>query len=449
MNATTAIEQTALTTPEATQAGALALLTLSPEKFVAEVYAPFTAKLESAIDGVKSVDYDIKTTAGMAVANKARATFRDLRLAADAARKDRKAPIIKIGKLLESGYDQVEARIAPLEDLFDADIKAEEQHKEDVKTAKIAAERMRTESIEAKIAILVAMPAVHAMSDAATLADAIAEYDGWSADPEIYEEFADKAAEAVVVSLVTMRDMLTARQQSEAAALAVEQARIAEAERLAAEKVELARQRAENERIANEQAAERRRLAKLAEAQEAAAAKLREQAEANLKAERDAQIAAAAESKRQMDAQLAALAEQSRKLAEQKAAADARDADALAAIQVAQVRERCHGEALGMNAQFDADRIAELAELVVAPADDDLVRCQGLADQLLADAGAPQTLDSLINMVNAGEMDITDLPLQDSEIIDVVCDEFNLSRADAIDRLQQIDFAAAHAMVQA
>ncbi len=429
MNANTKTEQSALVEQlDASKVNALALITLSPEKFTAEVYQPFKDQLSSAIDSVRTVEYDITTTAGMAVAVKWRATFRDLRVAADKEKKARKAPITKIGKLLESGFDEVEERATPLEDLFDADIKAEEQRKEDLKAAKIAAERARMDAIDSKISVLAMMPVLHAQSSAEELADIITQFDGWAPDPLVYEEESERAASTVAASLVTLRDLLTARQQSEAAEAKRIADAAAEAERIAAEKVEMARQRAENERIANEQAAERQRLAAIADAQEKAAAKLREEAAANLKAEQEAQAKVAAGVKAQLEAQQAAIAEQSRKLAAQQAAADARDAAALAAAQDAKRREDDHGPALLMNAEFDAACVA--AERV------ERERLQAMTEQAVEDSHIPTSdLEAL--------MDSADEGVSDNEIIVLVMEVFVMDRGAAIDRLQAIDFVTA------
>lgn len=276
---------------DTSQVGALALISLSPEKYAKEVYQPFNDQLATAIDSVRAVNYDIKTTAGMAVAIKCRALFRDMRVAAEKERKARKEPIIKIGKLLESGYSEVEERITPLEELFDGDIKAEEQRKEDEKQAKIEAEKARMAKIASAIEGIRERE-TDVIRLTKTAAEAHAEIDNLTAleiTKEVFEERFDEACALKLTVLDAMLVIHDQRHDAEAAAIAAEQARIAEAARIEADRLELARQRAENERIANEQAAERKRLTDLAAAQEAAAAELRRKAEANLQAERDAQ----------------------------------------------------------------------------------------------------------------------------------------------------------------
>lgn len=338
MNTTTNTELAEVASTGQTALDAMAVVTLSPEKYAAEVYQPFKARLVEAIDSVKAIDYDIKTTAGMAVAIKARATFRDLRIDADKERKTRKEPITKIGKLLEAGFDRVEERIAPLEELFDADIKAEEVRKEAEKAAKIAAERARVESIQADIDRLRAIPGNLIGKSAADLAFARKDMLAMVVDEARFAEFTETAKTVVADIIARIELMLTSETEREAAALAAEQARLAEIARIEAERAELAQLRAA--------AAETARLAKI---------------------ETD-RIAAeqAVEHKR--------LAEQQAEIEAQRAAFAREQEEARARIEAAAQLERDHAEALPMNVQFDVDREAER------------VRLQGLADQAAADA---------------------------------------------------------------
>jgi hypothetical protein len=393
--------QTELAAIAATQSAvdAMAVVTLSPEKYAAEVYEPFKTKLVSAIDSVRAVDYDITTTAGMATAVKCRALFRDMRIAADKERKARKEPITKIGKLLESGFDLVEERITPLELMFDADIDAENARKEVEKAAKIAAERARTEAIDAMILKIACQPATLAGKASVEIQ---AWLDAENPDKDFdFMEFSDKAADAIAESLIVINEMLGKVRESEAAALAAEESRVAELARLEAQRVENARVAAENERIANEQAKERQRLAALAAAQALAAKELADKAAANLKAERDAQELAM-----RLDREKAA-AEQAKANAEIKAAQEALAASQAAhaaalAKQAAAVQyESDHAEALAMNAEFDA-ALARIPEVTPEPFAD-LARCTAMATQHLADAlhsDHADALDELAELTN-------------------------------------------------
>jgi hypothetical protein len=431
--------------PDKSEVGALALITYDPEKYAAEVYQPFADRLTTAIDSVKTINYDIKTTAGMAVAVKARATFRDLRVKAEKVREARKAPIIKIGKLLQSGYAGLEARITPLEELFDEDIQTETKRKAEVKAEADRVEAVRVAAIRAKIAEIVGIPAKHAASTSAELTSVLQVLATREVERDEFAELTNEArtaVEYVAVELMALRDSVKARELAEEQRLAAIEA---ESKRIEAERAELAELRAaaaetarlaaiENERIANEQAIEAKRLADLAAAQEAAAAALRVKADANLRAEREAQETAM-RLERERNA-----AEQAKAAANLKAAQDALAAQ-VAAHEAAVKLEADHAEALEMNATIDADRHA---------------RAQAMVDQAIADAAAmPATLNELMAatlplpesvsehdaMVDAG----FDEGPSDNEIIDAVMATFGWSYDEATKRLTTIDCAAAWA----
>jgi len=112
-----------------------ALKTIDPVEFVAAVFDPFAERLALAIKETANVEFDITTTAGMELAKKCRATFRDIRIEADKERKFRKEPLLLIGKMLEAKNTDIENEAKPHEDKFDAVIKAEEARKEEVKAA--------------------------------------------------------------------------------------------------------------------------------------------------------------------------------------------------------------------------------------------------------------------------------------------------------------------------
>jgi colicin import membrane protein len=275
VNTTNKTEMTEVAVAAQSAIDAMAVVTLSPEKYAAEVYQPFNDQLTTAIDSLRNVEYDIQTTAGMAIAVKCRALPRDIRVAADKERKARKAPLNQIGKLLESGFDQIEARTTPLEELFDADIKAEEARKEADRAAKIAAERARRDHIEDMVAAIreCATDAVNLCKtafDVQKMHDHLAPREITAAE---FQEYFDEAVKAKTDALGIIARTLVTRTEQEA-----------EAARLKAEREELARLRAEQ--------VERERIAK-AESDRAAAA-----AQAELQAAQDKFNAEQAEARR-------------------------------------------------------------------------------------------------------------------------------------------------------
>jgi hypothetical protein len=328
MNATTQQETTALTLP---QRAAVALGAAEHEVKLREL-------VRSSVDIVAVID-----PAGREQAHRIGMTLKNARVSIEKSSKTAREDAVAFGKAVIAEEKRLieivtgeETRVFGLRDTYDEKVEAERQ-------AAIAAEMARTEAIGKLIDNLRMLPAYHAQSNAAALAEAITEYDGWAPNAEDYAEFVDKAAETIAVSLASLRDMLTARQQQEQAAADAEAARLAEIARLAAERAELEALRAaaaetarlakiESDRIAAEQASEAKRLAELAAAQ-AERARIEQ-------AERDR---VAAESQSKLDEQAAALAaERAAFEAEQRAAQQAKEAAAKL--------EADHAEALEINA---------------------------------------------------------------------------------------------------
>lgn len=257
------------------------LITIEPTKYVELVFEPFAKQYADAVDAVRTVAYDIKTTAGMAVAIKHRAVFRDIRVASEKARKLRKAPILEIGKLLDSRQDEIESTLLPLETMFDEEIKAEEQRKDAEKIAKAVSESARISLVRKMIDEIKAIPAESVGRSSADLAATIELLEMHEITPAEFFEFSGEAEVAKHASLARLREMQTAQ-------VAVE----AEAARIAAEREQLARERAEAE--------ERERVAAQARAeQEAKDRAQRERVEAEQRAAQEK----AAEAMRQQQAE--------------------------------------------------------------------------------------------------------------------------------------------------
>jgi colicin import membrane protein len=264
--------------PKKDEIANLAMITIAPEKYVAALYEPFRAKLTTAKAAADKMVFeatgaegevviDITTTAGIELAKKQRAFFRDeIRLAADKEREARKAPILKIGNLLQSGYKEIESEAAPYESKFDKAIKAEEARKEAERKAKAEAERQRIAGIRAEIDVI-----KRYMVDAAgkpsgtikTMRDSLTEI---SLTPDRFAEFLDEARTAYAVAIELM-DVQYAK------ALAIED----DVRRIAEERAEL-------QRLKEAQEAEAKAAKEKAD-QEAAAARAKQEAE--LQAERD------------------------------------------------------------------------------------------------------------------------------------------------------------------
>jgi hypothetical protein len=250
--------------PEASQ-----LITIAPEKYVAEVFSPFKKALTKAIKDSKGVTYEIATTAGMNTAKELRSTFKALRIDAEKARKDRKAPIIEIGKLLDSRYKLLADEITPHEALHDTAIKQEEERKESEKQRKIAEERARVEAIENRIALIRNIPMQQMDADSVTIMAAIEKWSNTVLISDDYAEYIDDSLNALNASLVELDKMRIRALEREAAA-----------DRTRLEQIELARLREENAKRERDASIERKQ-------EEARQAKQREEHAAQMKAMQD------------------------------------------------------------------------------------------------------------------------------------------------------------------
>jgi hypothetical protein len=291
-------ESTELTVAEQPQQ----LITIEPTKYVELVFEPFAKRLADAKTLAEAAEFDVTTTAGMAVAVKHRAAFRDIRVASEKARKERKAPILEIGKLLDSRQKEIEAEIEPFESRFDAAIKAEEKRKDDEKIAKAVAESARITAIRKRIAETQTIPSMLVGKSSETIAAAIESLETVEITLEDWAEFCGEAEMAKIAAAQKLGEMLSAQiaHEAEQARLAAEReaierqrAELAEQERLAAvaRAEREAKDRAERERVEAEQrAAREHEEARLRAEREAAAAKLqadREAAEAELRKQRE------------------------------------------------------------------------------------------------------------------------------------------------------------------
>lgn len=277
------------------------LITIEPTSYVAAVYEPFQKRLADAITAAKDVTYDIATKAGMEAAKANRALFRDIRIEGEKARAARKAPILEIGKLLDSKYKEIAALVEPHETRFDTDIKAEEKRLDDEKAAKIKAEAERQSALQSKIDAIKNAPlsAINMSSE-----DALGVMGALELIKPTSDEFGERFVEAEIAlnaSVAQLKTMIEGKraqevlaEQAEAKAKAVaeaekieneriEAARREEQESMNAERAELDRQRAEIDRK-NQELEERQRI----QAEEEAKARLKIEEEVRTGAEQEA-----------------------------------------------------------------------------------------------------------------------------------------------------------------
>ena len=233
-------------------------------------YSKVDAGLAELRQTYGAVIYDVKTTAGMDAARKARLAVREPRYRVEEIRKSAKAPLLALGKQIDGEAKRITAALLEIETPIDEQIRAEEARRETERKAKEEAERARVQGILSRIAKLQSLPEVYTSALApARIAEVIAQIEGGlSAD---YGEYADQAEALRQAALVALRrahvDAME-REDRERAAEAERQAKAAQAAKEAAEReaaakaareAEEARLRAEREKFEAEQAEARRR----------------------------------------------------------------------------------------------------------------------------------------------------------------------------------------------
>lgn len=365
----------------------------APAKTAIAEYSPTAAALAELRGRLSNVAYDVSTIKGLDVAKKDRAEVRGLRVALEAKRVELKAPALERSRLIDAEAKALTAELVALEKPIDDQIKAEERRKEVEKAAREQAEREAAAAVQAKLdEIREAIPAMVGKNTAAIQCqmNLVSTFNPTLAD---FGERAGEAAQVKAQVLAKLGDMRDAAKAHEA-----------EQERLAAEREELARMRAEQEardkaereRVAAEQAAESKRLAE--------ARALLAKAEADAKAERDRADAVAKAARDEEDrVARAARAKEDERLARERAELEAAQREARAAEEVkaaaarkaeqdrldktakkareaaAAEQDRLDKEAADRRAAEEAAHAAD--QLVRAAAQDLLTALQGLVNE--------------------------------------------------------------------
>jgi hypothetical protein len=398
--------------------------------YAVAVFEPFKKQITKAKrEAAKVEEYDITTGAGMGRAKELRAMFRDIRTAVENVRKERKAPIIDAGKLLDARAAEIKAEVEPFEDKYDAEIKAEEARKEAEKQAKIAAERARVEAIENRIAQIRGAASRLASADSSAIK---AELNTWTLlrlDPADYQEYLEDALTAVNTTIDQLTNLL-----------ATAEAREAEARRVAEERAELARLK--------EEQAERERMA---------AEEKRKAAEAAAESARQLAFVQAQQAKQQQVMQ-AVMGIQNR------ANFDGSASELLGAIKAAEnleTGEDLYGDMAGMaqmaktmtintlRQKYEAKLVAEpQPETKAAPAEE-LVQVPVVEEGAPVEMGVDLAAPGGDQSVKVEVAPVLPIPLpkrpDDAAIIDVVAKHFDVSAETAINWLACINFAAAYA----
>lgn len=254
--------------------------------------------------------FDVTTGAGMASAIKARAEIRGYRVALETMRVDIKAPALERCRLIDAEAKRITAEIVALEAPIDRTIKAEEARKAAEKAAKEQAERERIAQIQQAIEAIRRTALVVVGKPSSTIRsarDKVAATEVGSS----FAEFSNATIVAINETVTTLDDILAKQIEAEA-----------QAEAVAAERLALAKQRAEQEAAA---IAERKRIAEEADAAKIISDKIAAEARAQEDARRAAENAAAAakmaEDRAELAKQQAIVAEQQKEVARQRAEA--------------------------------------------------------------------------------------------------------------------------------
>lgn len=232
----------------------------------------------------KDIACDVQSTAGMKQAIAGRAAWRTPRIEVEKARKAAKAPVLELGRAIDTFAKELEAKLLAGENHYDEQIKAEEKRKE---TLRIEAAQ-RVLRLRAGIDAIKASAAPFAGLSSAAIEAAIDQHE--ATPPTEYEEFQADAEAAHATALTQLRAFHATALEREAEAARIKAEQDAEAARLKAEREELNRLRAEQKRL-DDEAAERRREADRAAAAERAEAdrqarEARQEEERRLAAER-------------------------------------------------------------------------------------------------------------------------------------------------------------------
>ncbi len=249
------------------------LAILDPKTYVSTAYQPFNEALENAIAKLPElVIRDISTKEGMTVAKQGRALFRDIRISLEKKRAEVKAPILEIGKLLDSRAKEIFAKIEPLEEKFSTEIKAEEERVEAIKAEKIRLENERQERIQALIDGIRVAPMACMNMNSTEIEQSIDELRRIDTSSNAFAERADEAAFVLTGVISQVQTLLEGKKAQEQLAAQQEAARIEaelkakelDAERIAEQKRQEEELKAERAKLAAEKAEIARQMAEIA-----------------------------------------------------------------------------------------------------------------------------------------------------------------------------------------
>lgn len=212
----------------------------------------------------KGVVFDVQTKEGMKAAVLARRTIKAPRVEIEKVRKAAKAPILELGRKLDSEAARITAALEALEKPIDLQITTEEDRLHNEAVAKAAAETQRVAALEARLEALQLMP-FDAQGLTSAQAQACLDEAKALKIGEDWQEYAEKAERSKISVVAALEGMVAAAvaKEAEAARIIAERAELEQLRAKQAEndRVERERQAVEAAKVAAEQKAEAERLA--------------------------------------------------------------------------------------------------------------------------------------------------------------------------------------------
>lgn len=297
-------------------------------------YSQTAAALSLLRGKYHGVLFAVATPPGMRQAREARAEIKGYRVDLEKLRQELKAPALERCRLIDEEAKRITAALVTLENPIDDQIKAEETRKENERQAKEEAERARVAKIRDWIGKLQSAPALNVNKPSTEIRAAIEQVKAYELKLTDFMEFFAEATAAKAEAIHALEALATDTEAKEA-----------EARKLAAEREELARLRAESE--ARMKAVREAHEAKLrAERQEA------ERIEAEKRREHEAE-------KRRLAAERTSLEHQRRDLERAEASAKA-EGERVEAEQVRVEREAAERAAREAEERKAAEQIERL-----------------------------------------------------------------------------------------
>lgn len=196
-------------------------------------------KVETGLENLRKeyggIIFPVKTPEGMESAKLARRFIREPRFKVETIRKDAKGPILALGRKLDAEAARITRELMAIEAPIHEQITGEEKRIADEKQARIDAEILRVQSIQGRITEIREAPTAVAAKASATILERIADIERLIIDSS-FGEFEQEAQRARSTTHAALRGLY-------AGAVARE----LEDERIAAERVELAKLRAAQE----------------------------------------------------------------------------------------------------------------------------------------------------------------------------------------------------------